>query len=69
MDANWEAVRTIERYQYETLNDLKAHMLYMKHKGYTVWEFSKTDLWAEYDMNELCNGTTRVESIEDIEFI
>ena len=69
IDINWDAVKRFERYHYDTLSDLQAHMLYMKCQGYSVWEYSETDLWAEYEMNESYHGKIKVKDKSDIEFI
>ncbi len=50
---SYTATLRFQRYYYDTLEDLKLHMLDMKKRGYSVYEYSDTDLYAEYEMNEL----------------
>lgn len=48
----YTATLRFQRYYYETEEDLKLHMLDMKRRGYSVYEYSLEDLYAEYEMNE-----------------
>lgn len=69
MIKNWKATKKFECYTYESLEDLKLHMLYMKQHGYSVWEFSETDLYAEYEMNDITMGGTKILEEGDEEFV
>lgn len=62
------ATKRFERYDYETPLELKSHMLMMKRKGYTVWEYSVEDLYAEYEMNEAVHERIIVDDLSDLEF-
>lgn len=63
----YSATLRFQRYYYETLEDLKLHMLDMMRRGYSVWEWSDTDLYVEYEMNESINSeiTLNEEGEED----
>ena len=69
MKWGFQCTKNFERYYYESLMDLKAHMLYMKRKGYRVWEYDQHDLWAEYEMNEMITGSVEVDNKTDLDFI
>lgn len=52
----YSATLRFQRYDYETKEDLKLHMLDMKNRGFGVYEYDEDDLWAEYEMNEAINS-------------
>ena len=63
---SYSAVLRFQRYYYDTLEDLKLHMLDMKEKGYSVYEYSEEDLYAEYEMNESINSEVVLEEGEEL---
>ena len=71
MTKNWEATIRYITYYYDTVEDLKAHMLYMKRKGYRVWEYDidEDGTWAEYETNDNVSGSINIEDETDIDFI
>lgn len=66
---NWEAEKCYEIYTYKTVEDLKLHMLYMKRKGYVVWDFSEEELYAEYQMADIVMGGTEINEEGDEDFV
>ena len=58
---SFDAVRRFERYYYPTIDDLHYHKEYMLQRGYSVWEQSDEDLYAEYEMNESVEGQVTLE--------
>ena len=69
MKCDFQCTKNFERYYYKDLLDLKAHMLYMKRKGYRVWEYDEHDLWAEYEMNEMSIGSVEIDDLTDLDFV
>ena len=65
----FNATLRFQRYYYDTLKDLQYHMLQMKQRGYSVYEYSQEDLYAEYEMNEAIHSEVTVEQEGDEEFI
>lgn len=65
----YSATLRFQRYYYDTLEDLKLHMLDMKRRGYSVWEYSEEDLFAEYEMNEGIESEIVLEQEGDEDFI
>lgn len=65
----YSATLRFQRFYYETLEDLKLHMLDMKRRGYSVWEYSDTDLYAEYEMNEAIDSEIVLDQEGDEEFV
>lgn len=57
----WHAMKRHEQYTYETLKDLKLHKEYMLQCGYTIFDESDTDLYAEYEKTIECEGTVEVD--------
>lgn len=69
IEKSFEATKRFEYYTYDTLEDLKCHMLYMKRKGYSVWEYNTIELYAEYEMCDLVKGTIKLEKEGDEDFV
>lgn len=65
----YSATLRFQRYDYDTEEDLKLHMLDMKRRGYSVYEYSLEDLYAEYEMNELIDSEIVLEEEGDEELI
>ena len=65
----FSATLRFQRYYYDTLKDLQYHMLQMKQRGYSVYEYSQEDLYAEYEMNESIESEVTVEQEGDEEFV
>ena len=65
----YNATLRFQRYYYETIEDLKLHMLDMKKRGYSVWEYSDTDLYAEYEMNEAIHSEVVLDEEGDEDFV
>lgn len=65
----YSATLRFQRYYYDTLEDLKLHMLDMKRRGYSVWEWSDEDLFVEYEMNEAINSEIVLEEEGKEDFI
>ena len=63
------ATLRFQRYYYDTLEDLKLHMLDMKRRGYSVWEWSDEDLYVEYEMNESISSEIILEREGDEDFV
>lgn len=60
-----------QRYYYDTVEDMKLHMLDMKRRGYSVWEYSDSDeeaIYAEYEMNESIHSEITLEEDEALEY-
>ena len=66
---SYSATLRFQRYYYDTLEDLKLHMLDMKRRGYSVYEYSQEDLYAEYEMNEAINSEVVLEQEGDEDFV
>ena len=66
---HYEATLRFQRYYYETLEDLKLHMLDMKRRGYSVWEYSEEELYAEYEMNEGIESEIILDEEGDEDFV
>ncbi len=58
---HYGATLRFQRYYYDTLEDLKLHMLDMKRQGWRVWEWSDEDLFVEYEMNEAIHSEIVLE--------
>ena len=65
----YSATLRFQRYYYDTLEDLKLHMLDMKRRNYSVYEYSVTDLYAEYEMNELVESTITLDEEGDEDLV
>lgn len=65
----YSATLRFQRYYYDTIEDLKLHMLDMKRRGYSVYEFSKEDLYAEYEMNESIDSEIVLEKEGEEDFV
>lgn len=65
----YSATLRFQRYHYETLEDLKLHMLDMKRRNYSVWEWDPDELWVEYEMNEAINSEIVLEKEGEEDFI
>jgi len=65
----YSATLRFQRYYYDTIEDLKLHMLDMKRRGYSVWEYSDSDLYAEYEMNEAIDSEITLDEEGDEEFV
>lgn len=65
----YSATLRYQRYYYDYPEDLKLHMLDMKRRGYSVWEYDLDDLWAEYEMNESIESEIILDEEGDEEFI
>lgn len=65
----YSATLRFQRYYYDTQEDLKLHMLDMKRKGYSVWEYDLSELYAEYEMNEAIESQIVLEEEGDEEFV
>lgn len=66
---SYTATLRFQRYYYDTLEDLKLHMLEMKRRNYSVYEYSEEELYAEYEMNELIESTITLDEEGDEDFI
>lgn len=69
IEKSFEATKRFEYYTYDTLEDLKLHMLYMKRKGYSVWEYNTIELYVEYETCDSVKGTITLEEKDDEDFI
>lgn len=58
---HFKCTKRFVRYYYDTIEDLKYHMEYMKQAGCSVWEYSEEDLYAEYEMNDTEEGDVYIE--------
>lgn len=65
----YSATLRFQRYHYDTLEDLKLHMLDMKRGGYRVNEWDQDELWVEYEMNESINSEIVLEEEGEEDFI
>ncbi len=65
----YSATLRFQRYHYETLEDLKLHMLDMKRRNYRVWEWDPDELWVEYEMNEAIDSEIVLEEEGEEDFI
>lgn len=65
----YSATLRFQRYHYETLEDLKLHMLDMKRRNYSVWEWDPDELWVEYEMNEGIDSEIVLEKEGEEDFI
>ena len=66
---HYECTLRFQRFYYDTIEDLKLHMLDMKRRGYSVWEWSEEDLFAEYEMNEAVESDIVLEEEGDEDFV
>lgn len=66
---HYECTLRFQRFYYETIEDLKLHMLDMKRRGYSVWEWSEEDLFAEYEMNEAVASEIVLDEEGDEDFV
>ena len=68
----YSATLRFQRYYYDTVEDLKLHMLDMKKRGYSVWEYSADDeeaIYAEYEMNENIESEVVLDEEGDEDFV
>ena len=68
----YSATLRFQRYYYDTVEDLKLHMLDMKRRGYSVWEWSADDeeaIYAEYEMNESIESEIVLDEEGDEDFV
>lgn len=65
----YDATLRFQRYYYDTIEDLKLHMLDMKRRGYSVWEWSDEDLFVEYEMNEAIHSEVVLDEEGDEDFV
>lgn len=69
---SYSATLRFQRYHYDTVEDMKLHMLDMKRRGYSVWEYSDSDsdgIYAEYEMNESIESEITLDEEGDEEFV
>lgn len=65
----YSATLRFQRYYYDTVEDLKLHMLDMKRRNYSVWEWSEEELFAEYEMNESIESEIVLDEEGDEDFV
>lgn len=68
----YSATLRFQRYYYDTIEDLKLHMLDMKRCGYSVYEWSADDeeaIYAEYEMNESVDSEIVLDEEGDEDFV
>lgn len=68
----YHATLRFQRYDYDTVEDMKLHMLDMKRRGYSVWEYSDSEddgIYAEYEMNESIESEITLDEEGDEEFV
>lgn len=58
---NFNATKRFEYYNYDTVEDMRAHRVFMERKGYVVWDYNEEEFYAEYEMCETANGSVEME--------